>query len=418
MSDTTVPLLPTRYEFWMTRVLVILGTVFWGAFLLGQLGRVQITPNIAVYLHDLIGIIFIATWIARERSLLFSYWLPQLDSIFRSNYLAFTFVGWVLVTTTIQSLLASDLVPVLYLLRIGLSVLTITCMTLVAYEAAWLRQRFQILPVVVGLSMAWFGVLQYLLLPDTRFLAAFGWDDHYYRMIGTLFDPNYLGLLLILTAVASANLLKQKRHGLSIAFACSSLLLVLPTFSRGSYLTAALGIALLAVHLLLRTQFSRKWILYGVAGLIMCCSVVIFFLPKPTGEGVKLLRTSTITARITAAQQQLAQVKGEEWLIGTGLYARDPAAPQISHARLPDNIVIMLITQTGIIGTVLGSVLLGKLLRSLYLYDSVSLLAVVLTLFHSLGTASLLQPFILLFLLVILGTRVLIQRSEWFAQSQ
>lgn len=402
----------------MSRILIILGTVFWGAFLLGQLGRVQLTPHIAVYLHDLIGLSFIATWIARERSLLFTYWLPQVDKVFHSNYLAFTFVGWVIVSTCIQSLLASDFVPILYLVRILLSILTITTMTIVASEEPWLRQRFSILPLLVGISMAWFGVLQYLLLPDTRFLATFGWDDHYYRMIGTLFDPNYLGLLLILTAVAAANVLKKKKIYLASILASCSLLLVLPTFSRGSYITAVLGILLLVLHLLRQTQISRKWVISGVAGLLICSTAVVFLLPKPTGEGVKLLRTSTITARITAAEQQLARVEGEEWLIGTGLYARNTTSSQISHARLPDNFVIMLVTQTGIVGTLLGVLVLAKVLYSLYHSDSTSFLAVVLTLFHSLGTASLLQPFILLFLLLLLGTRVLIQRSVWFSQPQ
>ncbi|MFZ2202248.1 MAG: hypothetical protein WAV56_02515, partial [Microgenomates group bacterium] len=40
------------------------------------------------------------------------------------------------------------------------------------------------------------GSLQYFLLPDVRFLAYLGFDDHYYRLIGSFLDPNFTGLVL------------------------------------------------------------------------------------------------------------------------------------------------------------------------------------------------------------------------------
>ncbi|MDZ7586275.1 MAG: hypothetical protein U0946_00850, partial [Patescibacteria group bacterium] len=54
-------------------------------------------------------------------------------------------------------------------------------------------KKFIIPAFWIFVILAW---AQYLFLPDTRFLLKFGWDEHYYRMIGTVLDPNYLGIML------------------------------------------------------------------------------------------------------------------------------------------------------------------------------------------------------------------------------
>src|SRR3989304_8999963 len=45
-------------------------------------------------------------------------------------------------------------------------------------------------------AIAVFGLAQYILIPDTRFLAVLNWDDHYYRLLSTLLDPNFTGIIL------------------------------------------------------------------------------------------------------------------------------------------------------------------------------------------------------------------------------
>ncbi|MGB9598648.1 MAG: hypothetical protein ACPLZH_02275, partial [Minisyncoccales bacterium] len=49
-----------------------------------------------------------------------------------------------------------------------------------------------------GIIIGFFSLLQYLVLPDMRFLFNFGWDKHYFRAIGTFLDPGFTGLLLAL----------------------------------------------------------------------------------------------------------------------------------------------------------------------------------------------------------------------------
>src|SRR3989338_6680935 len=53
------------------------------------------------------------------------------------------------------------------------------------------------------------GLGQYIFLPDTRFLLSYGWDEHYWRLIGTVLDPNYMGVMMgmiVLFGIQVANL--------------------------------------------------------------------------------------------------------------------------------------------------------------------------------------------------------------------
>src|SRR3990170_4029419 len=50
-----------------------------------------------------------------------------------------------------------------------------------------------------GLALTVFGLAQYLLVPDLTQLKWLGWDDHFYRLVGTLLDPGFTGVMIILT---------------------------------------------------------------------------------------------------------------------------------------------------------------------------------------------------------------------------
>src|SRR5690606_32109779 len=47
--------------------------------------------------------------------------------------------------------------------------------------------------IAVAVFTAIFGWFQYILLPDLTAMKIFGWDDHYFRMVGTFFDPAFFG---------------------------------------------------------------------------------------------------------------------------------------------------------------------------------------------------------------------------------
>ncbi len=141
---------------------------------------------------------------------------------------------------------------------------------------------------------ALFGWLQYLLFPDMRFLKNFGWDDHYFRLIGTFLDPGFSGILFTLGAILNLHL--WFRYGKK-DFLVGSIFLVISTiftYSRASYL--ALIIAL-AFYLFMKKEIK---LFIAIAATI---SLLVPLLPRPESEGVKLERVTSINTRINNYQQ-------------------------------------------------------------------------------------------------------------------
>ncbi|HOX96021.1 MAG TPA: O-antigen ligase family protein [Candidatus Woesebacteria bacterium] len=139
------------------------------------------------------------------------------------------------------------------------------------------------------------GLIQYLLFPDMRFLKNLGFDDHYFRLIGSLYDPNYTGALF---CCISLFLIAKKRYLYSIPL----IGLLALTFSRASYLGFAVGLAYILI-----SQKKIRLILFFII-----LALTIFFIPKPFGEGVNLTRTFSIFSRI------------ESWKQGFALFVQKP----------------------------------------------------------------------------------------------
>ncbi|MBU2577563.1 hypothetical protein KKA69_01905, partial [Patescibacteria group bacterium] len=53
-----------------------------------------------------------------------------------------------------------------------------------------------------GLAIAFIAIGQYIFFPDTRILKYLGWDDHYFRAIGSFLDPAFTGIILVLSLIA------------------------------------------------------------------------------------------------------------------------------------------------------------------------------------------------------------------------
>ncbi len=149
--------------------------------------------------------------------------------------------------------------------------------------------------IFVGLA-----VFQYLLLPDLRVFKNLGFDDHYYRLAGSLVDPNFTGAILASIAIF---LLASKKYMYSfVLIACLAL-----TFSRASYLAFLLPLVLLAIY--------KK--LTKVLWFLPILFVFIYFSPKPFGEGVNLLRTYSISSRMVSVANGI-QLAKENPVVGLG----------------------------------------------------------------------------------------------------
>lgn len=313
--------------------------------LLGQLGRVEITPSIAIYMHDVI----IACYLVFQIPLLWKQ---------RKKVQSLTLVRPILLVGGICaiSLLLNSYRFAISDLIVGLSYLVRFLMYSVLYVVVrldkrtaryWLTWLF-----VLGVGYAVLGIMQLSVYPDLRNLSYMGWDPHYYRVFSTLLDPNYLGLLFIfsfLSGVYGMSNLRKKSWsiaGLSVIF-----IALLLTFSRSSYLAAVGGFFAYII-------LSKKCKLIFV--LIAVC-LVMLFVPAIGGESTGLFRQVTALARISNWQEGI-QLFFDSPIIGYGfnmVKALPHTAPTLMEGALArsasgyDNSVVFILVTTGIGGFIM-----------------------------------------------------------------
>ncbi len=267
----------------MTYLLLIL-TIFTWPF--GQLLAFQF-PGFPVtfYLLDIVlGLLIISLILKKKHRLQIVS-----DPIFKP-ILIFNLVAVLSLLINFKSLAAGGFIyPLLYLGRLFIYPS--------AYWAIKAHSKKNILKLIT-ISFVLFcllGILQYLFLPDMRYLKLIGFDDHYYRLIGSLYDPNFTGAIL-----AGASLLFISLGSWAVSLPLVVLLAL--TFSRASYLCFLLGVIYLLIS-------NKK---YSLFFLLVCLGLLIWVIPKPFGEGVNLLRTFSIFSRI------------ESWTVGINLFLQKP----------------------------------------------------------------------------------------------
>lgn len=250
------------------------------------------------------------------------------------------------------------------------------------YFSAKLFSRKQIYKPLC-LSILVFSLLalsQYLFFPDMRFLKYLGFDDHYYRLIGSLYDPNFSGAIF-----AGFSLFFLALGQWLPALALVQLLAL--TFSRASYLVFLFGIFGL---LYLRKKWSLLIYLFLLA-------LIVYFIPKPFGEGVNLLRTFSIFSRF------------DSWQTGLDLFMQKPVLGwgyntlrSLTGERFQiDNSFLYLAATTGLVGLLTFFNLLKKaFFQTVFLPSKIFLVTLLL---HSLFNNSLFYIWIYFAFWLVLG---------------
>ena len=186
-------------------------------------------------------------------------------------------------------------------------------------------KRYLVLAIAIFISL---GFLQYLLFPDLRFLQYLGFDDHLYRLTGTLLDPNFTGLVLavfVLLALA----LNSRRQKLLCLIPLTALAF---TFSRASFVALSVGLIYLMA--------AKKQLKFLI--VIVLLGVLLYFVPKPYGEGVNLFRTFSITSRLDNQMSAIKMFLANP-IIGIGFN---------TLATGIDNSFLFVLVTTGLIGFV------------------------------------------------------------------
>lgn len=369
--------------------------IFCSLFFLGQFQRLELLGLPAFYIHDVILGLW-AGWIVITHQKQVVNFISKFR--IKKYKVEFILVAWIILGWVVAWMVGGlDMRFVFYVLRfLTYSFIFFSINKFKLIKKEFLRSGY----FLTGFGLLLGGFLQYLFVPDTRFLIIWGWDEHFYRLIGTQFDPNFMGILLVLLFInfydfkfKSKFFWIKKRINLKYFLLFLLLVGISLSFSRASFLS-------FFVALVLRAGLKFKNYLWAILLLIL-----IVFTPKPGGEGVDLMRTASITARITSSQKAVLNLNSYQYILGAGLFANDQndliptdlTTPD--HAYLSDNLILSIFNATGIVGLSLFLFLGAKCLRLLYFKNKVAFLSVVAVLVHSMFNNTLFQPFVFLYLI-------------------
>lgn len=375
-------------------------------FPFGQLGRIEIIAPITLHLVDVAAFAFVFFWLislAQRRT------LP--NPPLKQEFLAFLAIaGFSLLLGSTKVVWQEAFVGFLYWFRFLVYILFYFGIWDLTRQDSQLRTRLFNALLVVGASISVFGLFQYLIFPDLRILLSYGWDEHYFRLVGTFLDPGFTGILIVLFLVLLFSRSGQGRLEENVVLLLLGIASLLLTYSRASY-SAFLGI-LLCLNIVRRnTKFVLIILTLFISGILV--------LPKPGGEGVRLERTSTIFARFENYKKAW-EIGKENPLFGVGfnLYAfargstetcgNIEAGKPCHSASGADSILLFVFATGGIIGLIaylylwLRILLLGW--RKRFTDAGLALLLLTIALFiHSNFSNSLFYPWVLGWQAIILG---------------
>lgn len=232
-----------------------------------------------------------------------------------------------------------------------------------------------------------FGFTQYFFWPDFTYFNINQWDPHLYRLVSTFFDPTFTGLIYLLFLI---KVYLDPKFPYRKFFLVFSYLAIALTYSRSTYLSFMVAFAFISL--------STKKIKPFLISLIIILTT-IFCLPRQPGEGTKLERTSSITAKIQNYQQGFDFFM-QHPILGIG-YNNIPNLRQDknlqSHANSGfDGSILTLLITTGIIGTIFF-LLGGKKYYQANSLTQKTFIWIILT--HSIFANSLFYPWTLLALI-------------------
>lgn len=360
-----------------TKITEYLAFIFLVLFPFGQIFRVNLNAGIRLQPLDLVALVALLLYGLSFRK----YWV---------YFLAFSFGGFVFMKNRY------DIFPgIFYLVRI----FSYTCLGVGFYSLGRSHKSFKTLIsnglLAVSLITAFFAWAQYLYLPDVRWLKLFGWDDHLYRMVGTFLDPGFLGIILVIGFTLSFfRYVKGQKNLLLVA--AFLLVSVAFTYSRASFLALLFGIFTIGA-------ISKK---YKVLITFLLLFIgMIFVLPRPSSEGVKLERLHSVDSRLEN-YQETATVFLRNPIFGVGFNNLCRAKIEYfgntsidSHACSgSDSSVLLILSTTGVVGILLILGILSQIVQRISFSDSDSQLFLITlgtVLVHSQFTNSLFYPWVL-----------------------
>ena len=273
-------------------------------FLLGQLGRISLGNGVQFYTLELLIFVHVAIllsrrWSSLKRALLrchaecrlrraFSVQSEPVEASKKHEHIRKVIVAWFVYVITLFLITAwgkgfSDNIKAgMYIARIGLFAIYFYLLIHVKTSTHLALKILKLISIAVPVIC----LSQYILIPDLRFLAQFGWDPHMYRAVGLMLDPPIVGV--VLGALFFISVVQKDYVGIFLNFSA-----VIFLYSRSTYI--AVGLVML-MYLLLH----KKYI--GAIVWTVILSLSIYLAPRTippylTLESAKIERVSTVLSR-------------------------------------------------------------------------------------------------------------------------
>lgn len=166
----------------------------WICIVMGQLARLPLPiSNIGILVSDLLIPWVVLLWFSKE--LLFRKKLPKT----RFGLLILLF----LLVCSLSLLFQLPFLPMSEFVQGGFYLVRLLCYFLFFFVCVHVFEKQQQRGIDVGKKytreLLWAsvllgitGVIQFIFVPDFRFMAPLGWDPHIGRLLGTWYDPNYI----------------------------------------------------------------------------------------------------------------------------------------------------------------------------------------------------------------------------------
>lgn len=384
--------------------------IFLASLALGQIGAISITSGVTLYAHDIVLACILCISLFRKK-------LPFFSCRLFWPIICFFVVSIISVICSFSYLpYLSTLKGSLYLIR---WIFYASIYVIVSKEShsvrAWMVGLF-----FTGVTFAGIGLIQYFCYPDLRNLYYLGWDPHFMRVFSTLFEPNYLGIILVLTMYIGVYLIqiqgkRQLLFALAMCVVASAFLL---TYSRSSFIAFIVGISVWMV-LHWKNQI-QKAVIYGLCTIVLFCLFIVA-LPKSEGEGTKILRSASSIARIGSWERGISLIR-EKPVFGFGfnmLKYVQKAKGWVNEEKIAnraatglDNSLLFVASSTGLVGLTAYLFLiystfslLKKSVKEKYfvIFKELYLASLIALLIHSFFVNSLFYPWVLIWLWILAG---------------
>lgn len=362
--------------------------------LLGQLLRIPLAIGGTLYPHDVVIVVILILVLGQKtvRSELIS-WL-------RSHRLVLGTIVWFLIAPLAQIVLL-DHSPALLLY-----VLRFLCYATFLWWFAFSRHRihrFDNLFQLSGLAFAIITLGMYLFIPDMRVFKAIGWDDHYFRAVGPLLDPNFAAAVLVIGITSSIAWLSARKPSpmwLSYAVLLPMAVALGLTFSRSGWLALLVSLQWMAVatsiaRIQKRSLSTYKTMFRPLLATLIVLAFTLILAPKPGGEGIELSRTTSITAR-ESHDRAILNLSPPNLMFGFGL-TQPPDGVVSYHAQVPNNLWLQLLTFGGIPGLALSCLVCLQAITRSKKITAISTVPLVALFVLAQFNAVLIEPFVLLF---------------------